>query len=61
MGPSPSLLPIAVARRRVLADEVADAIRDAIFGGRIDLGQRLVEEDLAAGLNVSRGPYAKHW
>ncbi len=56
MGPSPKLLPIAVARRRVLADEVADAIRDAIFGGRIDLGQRLVEEDLAAGLNVSRGP-----
>jgi DNA-binding GntR family transcriptional regulator len=44
------------ARRRVLADEVADAIRDAIFAGSIDLGQRLVEEDLAAGLNVSRGP-----
>jgi DNA-binding GntR family transcriptional regulator len=40
----------------VLADEVADAIRDAIFAGSIDLGQRLVEEDLAAGLNVSRGP-----
>jgi DNA-binding GntR family transcriptional regulator len=55
VGPSPTLLPVAVARRRVLADEVADAIRDAIFGGRIDLGQRLVEEDLAAGLNVSRG------
>jgi DNA-binding GntR family transcriptional regulator len=44
------------ARRRVLADEVADAIRDAIFAGRIDLGQRLVEEDLASDLNVSRGP-----
>ena len=44
------------ARRRVLADEVADAIRDAIFSGNIDLGQRLVEEDLAAELNVSRGP-----
>ena len=44
------------ARRRVLADEVADAIRNAIFGGRIDLGQRLVEEDLASNLNVSRGP-----
>jgi DNA-binding GntR family transcriptional regulator len=47
---------IGPARRRVLADEVADAIRDAIFTGSIDLGQRLVEEDLAAGLNVSRGP-----
>jgi DNA-binding GntR family transcriptional regulator len=44
------------ARRRVLADEVADAIREAIFAGRIDLGQRLVEEELATNLNVSRGP-----
>ena len=44
------------ARRRVLADEVADAIRNAIFGGRIDLGQRLVEEELASNLKVSRGP-----
>ena len=47
---------VRLARRRVLADEVADAIRGAIFGGNIDLGQRLVEEDLAADLNVSRGP-----
>jgi DNA-binding GntR family transcriptional regulator len=53
LGDSPTVGP---ARRRVLADEVADAIRDAIFAGRIDLGQRLVEEDLASGLNVSRGP-----
>jgi DNA-binding GntR family transcriptional regulator len=47
---------IGPARRRVLADEVADAIRDAIISGRIDLGQRLVEEELASNLNVSRGP-----
>jgi DNA-binding GntR family transcriptional regulator len=47
---------IGPARRRVLADEVADAIREAIFAGGIDLGERLVEEDLASGLNVSRGP-----
>ena len=47
---------IGPARRRVLADEVADAIREAIFSGGIDLGERLVEEDLASGLNVSRGP-----
>ena len=44
------------ARRRVLADEVADSIREAILSGRIDLGQRLVEEGLASSLNVSRGP-----
>jgi DNA-binding GntR family transcriptional regulator len=47
---------VGPARRRVLADEVADAIRDAIFSGRIDLGQRLVEEELASNLSVSRGP-----
>jgi DNA-binding GntR family transcriptional regulator len=47
---------IGPARRRVLSDEVADAIRDAIFDGRIDLGQRLVEDELATTLNVSRGP-----
>jgi DNA-binding GntR family transcriptional regulator len=47
---------LAPARRRVLADEVAHAIREAIFSGRIDLGQRLIEEDLATMLNVSRGP-----
>jgi DNA-binding GntR family transcriptional regulator len=47
---------LAPARRRVLADEVADTIREAIFSGRIDLGQRLIEEDLATMLNVSRGP-----
>ena len=47
---------IGPARRRVLSDEVADAIRDAIFTGRIDLGQRVVEEELASKLNVSRGP-----
>lgn len=47
---------LAPARRRVLADEVADTIREAIFSGQIELGQRLVEEDLASMLNVSRGP-----
>ena len=47
---------VGPARRRVLADEVADAIRDAIFSGRIELGQRLVEEELASTLSVSRGP-----
>ncbi len=48
--------PLVPARRRVLADDVADSIREAIFAGRIDLGQRLIEEELATTLNVSRGP-----
>lgn len=47
---------IGPARRRVLADEVADAIRNAIFSGQIDLGQRLLEAELATTLKVSRGP-----
>src|SRR5579863_5828885 len=47
---------IGPARRRVLADEVADAIRSAIFSGQIDLGQRLLEAELATTLKVSRGP-----
>ncbi len=55
-GTVESLPMIGPARRRVLSDEVADAIRDAIFDGRIDLGQRLVEDELASILNVSRGP-----
>jgi DNA-binding GntR family transcriptional regulator len=55
-GALDSLPMIGPARRRVLSDEVADAIRDAIFDGRIDLGQRLVEDELASLLNVSRGP-----
>ena len=38
--------------RRVLTDEVVDAI----LSGKIRPGARLIEEDLAASLKVSRGP-----
>jgi DNA-binding GntR family transcriptional regulator len=44
------------AARRVLADEVADALRDAIMSGRFESGQRLIEHELATQLAVSRGP-----
>jgi DNA-binding GntR family transcriptional regulator len=44
------------AARRVLADEVADALRDAIMAGRFESGQRLIEHELATQLAVSRGP-----
>ena len=44
------------AARRVLADEVADALRDAITTGRFESGQRLIEHELATQLAVSRGP-----
>jgi DNA-binding GntR family transcriptional regulator len=44
------------ASRRVLTDDVVDSIRDAILAGKIKPGARLIEEDLAASLKVSRGP-----
>jgi DNA-binding GntR family transcriptional regulator len=52
-GDGPALGPAA---RRVLADEVADALREAITTGRFEPGQRLIEHDLATQLAVSRGP-----
>lgn len=42
--------------RRVLTDDVVDSIRNAILSGKIRPGSRLIEEDLAASLQVSRGP-----
>jgi DNA-binding GntR family transcriptional regulator len=50
---SGSLVP---ARRRGLADEVADRIRDAIFDGGYAPGSQLREVELAQVLGVSRGP-----
>lgn len=47
---------VVPARRRGLADEVADSIRDAIFSGAYELGAQLREVELAAALEVSRGP-----
>lgn len=42
--------------RRVLTDDVVDSIRGAILSGKIKPGARLIEEDLATSLKVSRGP-----
>ncbi|MDM7945878.1 MAG: GntR family transcriptional regulator [Oceanibaculum nanhaiense] len=39
-----------------LADRVYDAILDAICDGRLEAGQRVTQEELAASLNVSRQP-----
>lgn len=47
---------VAPARRRGLADEVADRIRDAIFAGTYAPGSQLREVELAEALGVSRGP-----
>ena len=47
---------VAPARRRGLADEVADRIRDAIFSGAYAPGEQLREVELSEALDVSRGP-----
>ncbi|MER7563688.1 GntR family transcriptional regulator [Streptomyces sp. NPDC048523] len=47
---------VAPARRRGLADEVADRIREAIFNGAYAPGEQLREVELSGELGVSRGP-----
>ncbi|MEU6719313.1 GntR family transcriptional regulator [Nonomuraea sp. NPDC046802] len=47
---------VAPARRRGLADEVADSIREAIFAGTYAPGAQLREVELSGALDVSRGP-----
>ncbi|MFC4003706.1 GntR family transcriptional regulator [Prauserella oleivorans] len=47
---------VAPARRRGLADEVADSIREAIFNGTYAPGASLREVELSQALEVSRGP-----
>jgi DNA-binding GntR family transcriptional regulator len=49
-------LDIQPARRRGLTDEVAENIRQAIFDGSFELGERLNEVDISDRLRVSRGP-----
>jgi DNA-binding GntR family transcriptional regulator len=48
------LAKVAKLQREPLTRRAAQAIRDAIFAGEYAPGQRLVEEDLAASLGVSR-------
>lgn len=48
--------PLTPTARRSLADDVADRLRDAILSGNFQPGEPLREEQLAASLDVSRGP-----
>jgi DNA-binding GntR family transcriptional regulator len=43
-------------RRQPLGDQVADTLRNLISTDRLRPGERIVETELAARLNVSRGP-----
>ncbi|MFE2089908.1 GntR family transcriptional regulator [Streptomyces sp. NPDC059460] len=47
---------VSPARRRGLADEVADRIREAIFSGVYAPGAQLREVELSGDMEVSRGP-----
>jgi DNA-binding GntR family transcriptional regulator len=47
---------LAPARRRSLGEDVADQLREAILHGEFAPGAHMREEDLAARLQVSRGP-----
>src|SRR5919198_5158015 len=47
---------VAPARRRGLAEEVADRIREAIYRGAYAPGAQLREVELSEALDVSRGP-----
>jgi DNA-binding GntR family transcriptional regulator len=49
-------LSLTPAPKRSLADDVVDRLRQAILTGSIQPGQPLREEQLAASLDVSRGP-----
>ncbi|WP_307101744.1 GntR family transcriptional regulator [Arthrobacter globiformis] len=46
----------APLKRRGMAQDVADRLRDAIFAGEIAPGARLNEVEMASWLSVSRGP-----
>src|SRR5215218_2376366 len=50
----PSLAPLSPHASR--ADVVSEALRRAILGGALPSGERLVERDIAARLNVSKTP-----
>jgi DNA-binding GntR family transcriptional regulator len=43
-------------KRRSLADEVTDQLRDMILAGRLQPGDRVGEADISQRLRVSRGP-----
>lgn len=49
-------LPLTPTVKRSLSDDVVDRLRNAIFHGSFKPGEALREEQLAAMLDVSRGP-----
>jgi len=49
-------LEFASPGNRILSDQVASQLRDAIVRGQLGPGQHLVEKDIAEAMGLSRGP-----
>ena len=49
-------LALSTSFSRVLCEQVASQLRQAILNGRLKPGQRIVEHDIAAAMEMSRGP-----
>jgi DNA-binding GntR family transcriptional regulator len=56
MQDSPLEAPLATPSRQTLGDHVVQRLRQAILTGQLKPGERLVEQEIAAALHVSRGP-----
>jgi DNA-binding GntR family transcriptional regulator len=49
-------LSVAAPLSRTLSDQVADQLREAILLGQLKPGQRIIEQEIAEALALSRGP-----
>jgi len=56
MERNPEPLALTSPFSRTLSDQVAQQLRQAILGGRLEPGQRIVEHEIAAAMQMSRGP-----
>jgi DNA-binding GntR family transcriptional regulator len=56
MNGSYEFLTVAAPLSRTLSDQVADQLRQAILLGQLKPGQRIIEQELAEALSLSRGP-----
>jgi DNA-binding GntR family transcriptional regulator len=54
--PEVAIFSLKPATRQTLADSITQSLRDAIFDGLFEPGQRLAEAQLASSLKVSRAP-----
>lgn len=56
LASSPVLLDLPVRRHTALRDEALRALRNAIFDGRLQPGQRVLENEIAQQIGVSKTP-----